>query len=76
MTYKDLDKIISSQVQKSESNDPDRYWWKGKEVMPADKWLKITKANTISRREDYNVSEGLQYFPDDYIKWIFPLGVP
>jgi hypothetical protein len=39
-----------------------------------DKWLKITKANTISRRENYNVKEGLQYFPDDYFEWMFPLG--
>jgi hypothetical protein len=22
------------------------------------------------------VKEGLQYFPDDYFEWIFPLGIP
>jgi hypothetical protein len=38
------------------------------------KWFKISKTNTISKRENYNVKEGLQYFPDDYIEWMFPLG--
>jgi hypothetical protein len=47
-----------------------------KNLRPTDKWLKLTKANTKRRREDYNVREGLQYFPDDYVKWMFPLGVP
>ena len=75
MTFKDLGKVISDKSQKLESNDPNHYW-KGKEVIPADQWLKITKANTISRKENYNVREGLRYFPHDYIKWIFPLGVP
>ena len=82
MTFKDLKKIITDRIEKSvdlESIDDDtaegsRYW-KGKEIIPLDKWLKITKANTISSREDYNVKEGLRYFPDDYIKWMFPLGV-
>jgi hypothetical protein len=37
--------------------------------------LKITKANTISSRDDYNVKEGLRYFPDDYFELMFPLGV-
>src|SRR6266487_1796179 len=75
MTFKDLGKVISDKSQKLESNDPNHYW-KGKKVIPADQWLKITKANTISRKENYNVREGLRYFPHDYIKWIFPLGVP
>jgi hypothetical protein len=47
-----------------------------RKIIPLDKWLKITKANTISRRENYNVKEGLQYFPDDYFEWMFPLGIP
>jgi hypothetical protein len=29
-----------------------------------------------SRRENYNVKEGLQYFPDDYFEWMFSLGIP
>jgi hypothetical protein len=51
-------------------------YWKGRKIISLDKWLKITKANTISRRESYNVKEGLQYFPDDYFEWMFPLGIP
>jgi hypothetical protein len=34
----------------SSSNDGINYW-KGRKIIPLDKWLKITKANTISRRE-------------------------
>jgi hypothetical protein len=51
-------------------------YWKGRKIIPLDKWLKITKANTISRKENYNVKEGLQYFPDDYFEWMFSLGIP
>jgi hypothetical protein len=51
-------------------------YWKGRKIIPLDKWLKITKANTISRRENYKVKEGLQYFPDGYFEWMFPLGIP
>jgi hypothetical protein len=36
--------------------------------------LKITKTNTISKRENYNVKEGLQYFLDNYFEWMFSLG--
>ncbi len=45
--------------------------WKGKKIIPLDKWLKITKANTLSIVEEYNVKEGLQYFPDDYSENLF-----
>ncbi len=51
-------------------------YWKGRKIVPLDKWLKITKANTISRRENYKIKEGLQYFPDDYFARMFPLGIP
>ena len=79
MTFKDLKKIIADRIEKSvlESTDTaegSRYW-RGKEIIPLDKWLKITKANTISSRDDYNVKEGLRYFPDDYFELMFPLGV-
>ena len=57
------------------SNDGINYW-KGRKIIPLDKWLKITKANTISRRENYNVKEALQYFPDGYFEYMFPLGIP
>ena len=51
-------------------------YWKGRKIIPIDKWLKIIKANTISRKENYNAKEGLQYFPDDYFEWMFLLGIP
>jgi hypothetical protein len=80
-----LDKSVNSLSQRldklypdtgSTSNNNGVNYWKGRKIIPLDKWLKITKANTISRRENYNVKEGLQYFPDDYFEWMFPLGIP
>jgi hypothetical protein len=84
LNYHQLDKSISSLSERinkidyqgdvATANNPN--YWKGKKIIPTSQWLKMTKANTIARKEDYNVIEGLQYFPDDYIKWIFPLGIP
>jgi hypothetical protein len=78
-----LDKSVSNLSQKldklspeTSSNSDGINYWKGRKIIPLNKWLKITKANTISRRENYNVKEGLQYFPDDYFEWMFPLGIP
>jgi hypothetical protein len=80
-----LDKSVNSLSQRlnklypdttSSNSSDDISYWKGRKIIPLDKWLKITKANTISRRENYNVKEGLQYFPDDYFEWMFPLGIP
>jgi hypothetical protein len=79
-----LDKSVNNLSQRLDKLYPDTNsnssdgvnYWKGRKIIPLDKWLKITKANTISRRENYNVKEGLQYFPDDYFEWMFPLGVP
>jgi hypothetical protein len=70
-----LDKLYPDISGSNRSNDGINYW-KGRKIIPLDKWLKITKANTISRKENYNVKEGLQYFPDDYFEWMFPLGIP
>ena len=68
-----LNKLYPDTNSSNSSNDGVNYW-KGRNIIPLDKWLKITKANTISKRENYNVKEGLQYFPDDYFEWMFPLG--
>jgi hypothetical protein len=68
-----LDKLYPDTNSSNSSNDGVNYW-KGRKIIPLDKWLKITKANTISGRENYNVKEGLQYYPDDYFAWMFPLG--
>jgi hypothetical protein len=70
-----LDKLYPDTSISNSNNDGVNYW-KGRKIIPLDKWLKITKANTISRKENYNVKEGLQYFPDDYFEWMFPLGIP
>ena len=67
-----LDKLYPDSSNKSDGVN----YWKGKKIIPLDKWLKITRANTISNSRDYNVKEGLQYFPDDYIESMFPLGIP
>ena len=79
-----LDKSVNNLSQRLDKLHPDTSsnnsdginYWKGRKIIPLDKWLKITKADTISRRENYNVKEGLQYFPDDYFEWMFPLGIP
>ena len=80
-----LDKSVNSLSERLNKLYPDTTgnsrndgvnYWQGRKIIPLDKWLKITKANTISRRENYNVKEGLQYFPDDYFEWMFPLGIP
>ena len=70
-----MDKLYPETSSGNSSNDGVNYW-KGRKIIPLDNWLKITKANTISRKENYNVKEGLQYFPDDYFEWMFPLGIP
>jgi hypothetical protein len=70
-----LDKLYPDTTSSNSRNDGINHW-KGRKIIPLDKWLKITKANTISRRENYNVKEGLQYFPDDYFEWMYPLGIP
>jgi hypothetical protein len=68
-----LDKLYPD-TSSSNSSDGINYW-KGRKIIPLDKWLKISKANTIGCKEDYNVKEGIQYFPDDYFEWMFPLGI-
>jgi hypothetical protein len=70
-----LDKLYPNTISSNSSSDGVNYW-KNRKIIPLDKWLKITKANSISKREDYNVKEGLQYFPENYFKWMFPLGIP
>ena len=70
-----LHKVYPDTIIIHNSSDGINYW-KGRKMILLDKWLKITKANTIIRRENYNVNEGLQYFPDDYFEWMFALGIP
>jgi hypothetical protein len=72
----DLSQRLDKLYPESSSNSDGINYWKGRKIIPLDKWLKLTRANTISRRENYNVKEGLQYFPDDYFASMFPLGIP
>ena len=51
-------------------------FWRGKPIISAEQWLKITKANTISSIDNYNVAEGLLYYPATFTWPIFPLGIP
>jgi hypothetical protein len=69
-----LDKLYPYTSRNSNNGNDGINYWKGRKIIPLDKWLKITKANTISRQENYNIKEGLQYFPDEYFEWMFPLG--
>ena len=71
-----LDKLYPYTSRNSNNGNDGINYWKGTKIIPLDKWLKITKANTISRRENYNVKEALQYFPDGYFEYMFPLGIP
>lgn len=49
-------------------------YWKGRKIIPKDQWLRIV--NTINKKtKTHNVRDALQYFPDSYIKYIFPPGV-
>jgi hypothetical protein len=71
-----LDKSVNNLSQRLDKLYPDTNsnssdgvnYWKGRKIISIDKWLKITRANTISNSRNYNVKEGLQYFPDDYFE--------
>ncbi|MFZ0265832.1 MAG: hypothetical protein WAL42_12180, partial [Nitrososphaeraceae archaeon] len=68
-----LTKKLNSLYPADNNNDPS--YWKGKRIIPKDQWLRM--AHTISKKnKTYNVRAGLQYFPDSYIRYIFPFGVP
>jgi hypothetical protein len=68
-----LTKKLNSLYPDENNNDPTH--WKGKRIIPKDQWLRM--AHTISKKnKTYNVRAGLQYFPDSYIEFIFPFGVP
>ena len=80
MTKLNLDRSIDRLSKKLNSLYPDDNnnapsYWKGKRIIPKDQWLRM--AHTISKKnKTYNVRAGLQYFPDSYIEYVFPFGVP
>jgi hypothetical protein len=68
-----LSKKLNSLYPDDNNNDPTH--WKGKRIIPKDQWLRI--ANTINKKDKtYKVRDALQYFPDSYIEYVFPFGVP
>jgi hypothetical protein len=62
-----LDKSVNNLSQRLDKLYPDSSsnisdgvnYWKGRKIIPLDKWLKLTRANTISRKENYNIKEDL-----------------
>jgi hypothetical protein len=52
------------------------HFWRGKPIISTEEWFKISKANTISDKNDYNVEEGLKYIPNAFVKYPWPLGIP
>jgi hypothetical protein len=68
-----LSKKLNSLYPDDNNNAPG--YWKGRKIIPKDEWLRM--AHTISKKSGtYNVRAGLQYFPDSYIEYVFPFGVP
>lgn len=50
-------------------------YWKGRGIIPTNQWIEIT--NTVSKTTGkYCVKEALHYFPDSYIQYVFPFGIP
>jgi hypothetical protein len=54
----------------------DKRYWRGRQIISTDRWLKLSKANTASDIRDYNVQEGIKYIPETFVNSPWPLGVP
>jgi hypothetical protein len=61
----------------SKNNDDGINYWKGKRIVSLAEWRKIANSNKAFQKgiEYQKTKEALQYFPDNYSKWLFPLGV-
>jgi hypothetical protein len=70
-----LDKLYSD--ISSNNNNYGINYWKGKKIVSIAEWRKIANSSKAFQQgiEHQNAKEALQYFPDDYSKWLFPLGV-
>jgi hypothetical protein len=71
-----LDKLSPDTTTSKNKNDGINYW-KGKKIVSLDEWRKIANSSQAFQKgvEYQNTKEALQYFPDDYTNWLFPLGV-
>ncbi len=59
------------------SSSNNNSYWKGKKVIPLSEWKKIANTNYAFGHgvEHQRTSEAMQYFPDDYSQYLFPLDV-
>ena len=74
--FQRLDKLYPETTINNKNNDGINYW-KGKKIVSLAEWRKIANSNKAFQKgiEHQNTKEALQYFPDDYSEWLFPLGV-
>jgi hypothetical protein len=81
-----LDKLVNSLLQRLDKLYPDTSsknkndginYCKGKKIVSLAEWRKIANSNKAFQHgiEHQRTKEVLQYFPDDYSEWLFPLGV-
>jgi hypothetical protein len=73
--FERLDKLCADASDKSNSDGIN--YWKGKKIVSLAEWRKIANYNKAFQKgmEHQRTKEALQYFPDDYSSWLFPLGV-
>ena len=79
-----LDKSInnlSSRLDRFDSSNGsgnELTYWKGRKIIPLNEWKKIVnyeKAFSFGIEGHLQTKKALQYFPDDYSRSLFPLGV-
>jgi hypothetical protein len=76
--FERLDKLSPpTDTSSSKNNNDGINYWKGKKIVSLAEWRKIANSNKAFQKgiEYQNTKEALQYFPDDYSEWLFPLGV-
>ena len=73
--FERLDKLYPDDNGR-DKNDGINYW-KGKKIVSLDDWRNIANYSKAFQKgiEHQRTKEALQYFPDDYSDWLFPLGV-
>jgi hypothetical protein len=72
-----LSKRINNFDSSNDDNNELRYW-KGRKIISLNEWKKIANyENAFSHGIEGNLQtkEALQYFPEDYSRFLFPLGV-
>jgi hypothetical protein len=75
--FERLDKLYPDTNTNSKNRNDGINYWKGKKIVPLAQWKKIANSNKAFQKgiEHQRTKEALQYFPDDYSSWLFPLGV-